>query len=116
MSRSRGCATYLVGVLLFLGGIAGWIEWWLLRRKLRQRIGMVGAGAQPLGRMFIAALLAGGIARALDWWLPDLSPLMTGLIVLPVFGVLYFLFAWRLGLPQAASVLGRVTRRFRRAG
>ena len=26
MSRSRGCVTYLVGLLIFLGGLAGWIE------------------------------------------------------------------------------------------
>ena len=97
------------------GGIAGWVEWWLLRRTLRARIGVVGAGASPLGRMFIAALIAGAVARALAWWLPDMNPLLAGLIVLPVYGALYFLIAWRLGLSQAASVFGRIIGRFRRA-
>jgi putative peptidoglycan lipid II flippase len=103
-----------VGLALGAGS-AGWLEWWLLKRRLRQRIGPIGAGGRTLGRMFLAALLAGGVARALEWWLPDGSPLLIGMAVLPVFGVLYFLVAWRLGLDQATSLFGRVFRRLRRS-
>ena len=98
------------------GGIAGWLEWWLLRRRLRERIGTVGAGARPLGRMFIAAGIAAILARGLHWMLPDMSPLVEGMLVLPVFGAVYFLVAARLGLDQANAIIGRVLRRFRRAG
>ena len=98
------------------GGLAGWLEWWLLRRTLRARIGKVGAGTEPLGRMFIAAVAAAAVARGLEWLLPEISPLVEGLLVLPVFGVLYFVIAARLGLDQANAVFGRVLRRFRRAG
>ncbi|HEX6590255.1 MAG TPA: murein biosynthesis integral membrane protein MurJ [Longimicrobiales bacterium] len=98
------------------GGIAGWIEWWLLRRKLRARIGHVGAGAGPLGRMFVAAGVAAVVARGVEWVLPELAPLLEGLIVLPVFGGVYLLVASRLGLDQASALFGRVLGRFRRAG
>ena len=97
-------------------GAAGWIEWWLLRRTLRGRIGPIGAGGRTMSRMFLAALLAGGIARAIEWALPEMSPLLVGLIVLPVFGVLYFAIAARLGLDQAASIFRRVLGRIRPRG
>ena len=98
------------------GGFAGWLEWWLLRRTLRARIVTVGAGGGPLGRMFIAALGAAAVARGLEWLLPETSPLIEGLVVLPVFGALYFVVAARLGLQQANAIVGRVLRRLRRAG
>ena len=98
------------------GGIAGWLEWWLLRRRLGSRIGTVGAGASPLGRMFAAAGVAAVVARGLHWLLPDMSPLIEGIIVLPVFGAVYFLVAARLGLEQANAIFARVLRRFRPAG
>ncbi|HUF12234.1 MAG TPA: murein biosynthesis integral membrane protein MurJ [Longimicrobiales bacterium] len=97
-------------------GTAAWVEWWLLRRSLKPRIGTVGTGRHALGRMFLAALLAGGVARAVEWWLPEMSPLITGVIVLPVYAVLYFAIASRLGLDQASLLLGRVLGRFRRRG
>lgn len=95
-------------------GTAAWIEWWLLRRSLKPRIGAVGTGRRPLAAMFLAALVAGSAARAFDWLLPELSPLLTGLIVLPAYGVLYFLITSRLGLEQSNSVLRRIFGRLRR--
>ena len=96
-------------------GTAAWVEWWLLRRSLKPRIGVVGTGRKTLGRMFLAALLAGGVARGLHWLLPELSPLLTGIIVLPVYAILYFAIADRLGLDQASSVFRRVLGRLRRS-
>lgn len=102
-----------VGLALGAGS-AAWVEWWLLRRSLRPTIGVVGTGRRTLGRMFLAALLAGGVARAIAWWLPgNLSPVLTALVVLPTFGILYVAIATWLGLDQASLLFSRVLGRFR---
>src|SRR5262249_42364929 len=52
---------------LALGAAAGaWLEWALLYRGLRKRIGDVGAGMSQLIRMFGAALVAAGAGYAMQ--------------------------------------------------
>src|SRR5699024_1185805 len=49
----------LGAVGLALGsGLAAWLEWGLLRRSLRRRLGEIGAGRGKIARMFLAAALA----------------------------------------------------------
>lgn len=109
-----GPSARLGPVGLALGsGIAAWLEWWLLRRSLRKRIGAVGADGKALGRMIVIALAAAAVARGVDWLLPPLAPILVGLIVLPIFAGIYLGLAHVLGVGQAASALGRFVRRFR---
>ena len=93
--------------------IGAWLEWWLLRRRLRAQLGTIGAGAGPLVRMFVAALLAAAAARAARLGLDGLAPLPAALIVAAVFGVVYLGAALALGLAEAGIVLGAVRRRLR---
>jgi putative peptidoglycan lipid II flippase len=105
----------LGAVGLALGaGLAGWIEWALVRRSLRARIGPIGAGGGAIARMLVAAGTAAAVARAAEWALPETSPLVVALLVLPVYGSLYFVIAGRLGLDQANALIGRVIGRVRR--
>jgi len=95
-------------------GLAAWIEWDLLRRALRERIGAVGARMGVVGRMFGAALLAaaaGWGARALAG---GLDPLAAGLVIFPVFGVTYLGAAMALGLPEAHRLVAVISRRLGR--
>jgi hypothetical protein len=62
--------------------------------------------------MLAAAVIAALAARVLYVSLPDWTPLIQALIVLPPFGVLYFLLAWLFGIEDAAP--GRVLRVLRR--
>lgn len=94
-------------------GIAAWLEWWLLRRSLRKRIGAVGADGGALGRMIVVALVAAAAARGLEWLLPELTPILTGVIVLPVFALLYLLLGHFAGVGQTAGALRRIARRVR---
>lgn len=102
----------LGAVGLALGtGIAAWVEWWLLKRRLRDRIGPVGAGAGPVARMFAAA----GVGAALGWGmrmlLPDTwSPLLAGLLVIGGYGVAYLAVSAALGLEQSGAMLRRAKR------
>jgi putative peptidoglycan lipid II flippase len=102
-------------------GIAAWVEWRLLRRAVSRRVGGAGAGRGFLLRLGAAALIAAAVARAADWVLPPLDmlppsvrPIATGVVVLGVFGVLYFVTAHALGVREALNPVRRIARRFRR--
>lgn len=95
------------------GGIAAWVEWVLLRRNLRSRIGAIRTGASALARMFAAAALAALIARGLLLVLPPLPALFLVALALPLYGAVYFGTSHLLGLEEASGVLGRFGKRLR---
>ena len=93
--------------------VAAWIEFILLRRAVRKRI---GEGAPKSGfflKLWIAAAAAGAAALAID--LLDLRlPLQKyaeALLACGVFGVVYFAVAFALGVPEVRSTLSRFTSR-----
>jgi putative peptidoglycan lipid II flippase len=91
--------------------IAAWIEWATLRRKLGESVGSVGAGAGVLGRMFGAALVAVLVGRAIAQLTPGMNHILRGAAVLAPVGVIYLGITYAMGLPQARTLLARVTRR-----
>ena len=100
----------LGAVGLALGtGIAAWVEWALLKRALRGRIGAVGAGAGPLTRMFAAALAGAAAGWGVRMVMPDgVNPLLSGALVLGIYGAVYFGVAAALGLSQAGAIFRRI--------
>jgi putative peptidoglycan lipid II flippase len=94
--------------------LGAWGEWWLLRRRLRGAVGGVGVGLGPFARMFAAAFAAAGAARGADVWLAVSSPLLAGVLVAAVFGVVYLAAARVLGLDEARALVGAVLGRVRR--
>jgi putative peptidoglycan lipid II flippase len=97
-------------------GMAAWIEWYLLRRSLRSRLGKVGAGAGPVGRMFAAAGAGAAAGWGMRLLLPPLHPILTATLVIGTFGIVYFAMAAALHLREIAGVrtrLGSLLRRFR---
>ncbi len=113
-------------------GMAAWIEFVLLRRKLVKTIGPVPLGAPRLLRLWGAAIAAallglslkvalthtfGASPEALTVWggnvlpQPALMPVMTAVIVLGTFGVTYLGLTWTFGIPEASAVVRRVLRR-----
>jgi putative peptidoglycan lipid II flippase len=95
--------------------LGAWLEWALLKRNLRRRIGSVGAGAAALTRMFAAAALAAILGFGTAWALASLYPLVLAVLVAAVYGIGYFGAARVLGLGEARVVLAAVARRLRRA-
>lgn len=94
-------------------GIAAWIEWCLLRRELRTRIGAVGARRAQLARMVAAAALAAGAGWGIHLLTGNLPPLLDGLFVFTGFGLVYLLSAATFGLQEVRTVADRFTRRSR---
>ncbi len=111
----RVAGSSLGPVGLALGAAAGsWLEWTLLYRSLRKRIGDVSAGLSHLARMFASALIAGVAGYAVKWAIGAMHPIIVAVLVLGTFGVVYFGVAWLTGLSEAKAVMGSVMRRLRR--
>ena len=94
-------------------GMAGWVEFVLLRRALNERIGPTGLQRPLAARLWGAALLAAGLAGAVAWTLDAplrRHPVLYALAVLGVYGPVYFSVASALGVTEAAALW----RRFRR--
>ncbi len=89
-------------------GLAGWIEFLLLRRALNARIGLTGLAAPLVVRLWGAGLLAAGIAWGVRLALPAAHPILAAVAVLAVYGAVYFLVTDRLGIPEARAVMRRL--------
>ncbi|HEV2148870.1 MAG TPA: murein biosynthesis integral membrane protein MurJ [Longimicrobiaceae bacterium] len=90
--------------------VGAWLEWILLRRRLRDRIGPVGAGLGLLTRMFAAALAGAAAGWAVRWALPEVPALLEAALVVPAFAGVYFGVGAALGLGEAGVFLRRVGR------
>ena len=79
-------------------GVSGWVEFALLRASLNRRVGHTGLRPSLAARLWVAALAAAAAAFSVRRMLPPLHPILTGAIVLSIFGALY------IGLAAAAGV------------
>ncbi|HEX5046408.1 MAG TPA: murein biosynthesis integral membrane protein MurJ [Gammaproteobacteria bacterium] len=93
--------------------LGAWLEWWLLRGRLRSRIGTVGAGGAALARMFGAAVLAAAAARGTLLGLAGFAPLAAAAAVASVYGIVYLGAGAALGLGETRALVGGVRRRLR---
>jgi putative peptidoglycan lipid II flippase len=92
-------------------GLAGWLEFLLLKRALDRRIGHVPVGGDTIGRAWAASLLAALPAWLLHHYVAIRQPVVAGAIILGVYGVGYLGLAHAFGLAEARSVVRRVLRR-----
>ena len=93
-------------------GVAGWVEFALLRASLNKRIGWTGLAPSYLARLWTVALGAAMLAFMLKLLIAGVGPRIAGLAILSVYGGLYLLGAWLLKLPELEQIVGQVTRRF----
>jgi len=79
-------------------GVAGWVEFVLLRRSLNDRIGSTGLPASYVARLWTAGIAAAALAWGVRLVLPPLNPILRGAIVLPIFGAGYIGLAAVMGI------------------
>jgi putative peptidoglycan lipid II flippase len=89
-------------------GIAGWVEFVLLRSRLNRRIGPTGLPVR-----FIASLWAAAAVAAVAGW--EMRSLMlgrnlyvAGVLVLGTYGAVYLAMSIVFGIPEAAAMIARV--------
>jgi putative peptidoglycan lipid II flippase len=92
-------------------GVAGWLEFLLLRRSMSRRIGSARIPPGYLTRLWIAAIVAGVAAAAFNiYLLHAVAPIRNGVLVCGVFGVIYFAATTLFGVPEARATLARFRR------
>jgi putative peptidoglycan lipid II flippase len=97
-------------------GLAGWVEFALLRRTLNHKIGRTGLPLSYVSKLWASAGVAAAIGWALKLFVGTRHPFITAMVVLGAYGVIYFLLTSLIGLPEARTVVGRFARllKFRR--
>jgi putative peptidoglycan lipid II flippase len=89
-------------------GIAGWAEFILLRRTLASRIGATGLPVALSGKLWLAALIAGAASFGLKQVLPFSNHIVTAVLVLGAFGLVYLAATLMFKVPEAVILLRRL--------
>lgn len=95
-------------------GIAGWIEFALLRRSLNKRIGRTGLTLSYVSKLWLAAAVGASVGWAIKLGIGSHHPIIMALLVLVPYGLVYFGVTAVLRVPELNSVLGRVLKLVRR--
>lgn len=88
-------------------GIAGWLEFALLRRTLNKRIGRTGLPASYVFKLWLAAgggALLGGV---IEYVLGVRHPLIVAVLVLLPYGLTYFALTAVFRVPEGATIIRR---------
>jgi putative peptidoglycan lipid II flippase len=91
-------------------GIAGWIEFLLLRHRLTPRIGRTGLPLRLSARLWGSAVLAAAAALGLRLLLPVHHPIVLAIFLLGTYGAAYLALTAGLGVPEAGGLLRRLRR------
>ncbi|MGI9140203.1 MAG: murein biosynthesis integral membrane protein MurJ [Gemmatimonadaceae bacterium] len=97
--------------LTLAGGIAGWVEYALLRHGLAKRIGHVPVEMNHLMKLIALAAVAAAVSGWMrTLFIGDPEPLVLALAILPVYGAIYLSLAWLLGVSELTGLLKRGAR------
>jgi putative peptidoglycan lipid II flippase len=93
-------------------GVAGWVEFALLRRTMNARIGGTGVPANLLVRLWSSA----AIGAAAGWVLKPLvitrGTQITAAVVLGTYGLIYFAATYVMRVEECAGTIRRIRQRF----
>ena len=82
-------------------GLAGWVEMLLLRRTLNSKIGHTGLDSGFVIKLWAAAFAAAGVAWLVKLNVPVFHPIVTAIVVLGPYGLVFFGLTFALGIPEA---------------
>ncbi|HEX8491621.1 MAG TPA: murein biosynthesis integral membrane protein MurJ [Pyrinomonadaceae bacterium] len=91
-------------------GIAGWVEFMLLRRSLNRRIGRTGLPFSFIVKLWSGAIIGAAVAWGIKLLVGRRHPAIIAALVLVPYGLIYFAVTSAMRLPEAESVVGRFTR------
>jgi putative peptidoglycan lipid II flippase len=91
-------------------GIAGWVEMLLLRATLNARIGRTGLPVSYVAQLWGSAIAGAAVGWGIKVALPSLHPIVTALLVLGPYGVVFFAVTLLLRIPEASTSLARLRR------
>jgi putative peptidoglycan lipid II flippase len=91
-------------------GIAGWVEFTLLRLALNRRIGRTGLPASLVVRLWAAAAAGAAAGWAVKLAIGQHGPIVSAILILGAFGVVYLGAALALRVDEARGALRRFLR------
>jgi putative peptidoglycan lipid II flippase len=103
-------ARWGVAGLTASAGLAGWVEFALLRHTLSRKIGRTGLPVPFLAQLWSAAAAGAAGAWAVKVALGPRHPILMAVLILVPYGVIYFAITYGWGLSEAQAVVRRVTR------
>lgn len=96
--------------LTVASGLAGWVEFVLLRNSLNQRIGRTGLSLSYSAKLWLGALLGAGVGWGLKLLVAGWHPIPLAIVVLGGYGTCYFGVEYLFGVPQAQMIIRRILR------
>ncbi len=97
--------------LTVTAGIAGWVEFYLLRRALNRRIGVTGIPAGAVARLWGAALAAAAVGIGVKLMAHGAPALVLAVLVCGSFGAVYLGATAALGEGESAALVRKLGRR-----
>ncbi len=91
-------------------GIAGWVEFLLLRRTLNKRIGWTGLPFSFTIKLWTAAAIAAAVGWGAKLLIGARHPIPVAVFVIGAYGIVYFGITSAFGITEARTLLNRVTR------
>jgi putative peptidoglycan lipid II flippase len=96
-------------------GIAGWVEFILLRRTLNQRIGRTGLPLSYVIKLWSSAAAGAAVGWGFKLLLGQRHPFIVALFVLGSYGLVYYGVATIFGLPEAQTAIRQLKRLLKKA-
>ena len=97
-------AKWGVAGLTASAGVAGWVEFYLLRRGLSRHIGLVSVPASLMAKLWSLALIAAAAAYGIKSAVGTNHPLPLAVVALGTYGAIYFVGALIAGVDEARQI------------
>jgi len=107
-------ARWGVAGLTLASGLAGWVEFTLLRGTLNRRIGRTGLSLLAVTKLWSAAIAGAAVAWAVKLVVGPQHPIVAAMVVLGFYGVVYFGVTYGGGIAEAKAVVGQLAQIIRK--
>jgi putative peptidoglycan lipid II flippase len=104
---------FAVAGLTVSAGLAGWVEFALLRSALNRRIGVTGLPPVLMVKLWLSAAIAAAAGWAVKLPLGLAHPFLYGAAIIAVYGAVYFSAAFLLRVEECRTALRQIRRRLR---
>ncbi len=100
-----------VAGLTATAGIAGWVEYFLLRRAMAKRIGPTSVSAVYTLKLWLSAAAAAAVAWGLKFALSGNHTVIVSVTILAGYGIAFLGITTLIGIPEARAMTSRLLRR-----
>jgi putative peptidoglycan lipid II flippase len=91
-------------------GIAGWVEFLMLRRTLNKRIGRTGIATSYVAKLWVAATCSAAAGWAIKLAVGHHNPRLVAILVIGPYALVYFAITAAIGISEAGALFNRVAR------